>query len=187
MRWWMLCDCELWPVPFSLLVCTHWSAVVILLPVHQPLLLLLPPAWECWHFPIQPLGLVGASLFVLCPWLWALPDRFPAVNSLIQRINLRKRRDSLILGGVVGVCTILLLLYAFHWWLLPPGLCQTSSPPSLLPAKEKWLGGSIRLAQPARGWGCQRGCLEFLVVATDTGLGLKLQCFSSPAVHLPLG
>lgn len=45
-----------------------------------------------------------------------LANRFPAVNSLIQRINLRKRRDSLILGGVIGVCTILLLLYAFHWW-----------------------------------------------------------------------
>uniref|UniRef100_A0A8D1JSA0 Golgi SNAP receptor complex member 1 n=2 Tax=Sus scrofa TaxID=9823 RepID=A0A8D1JSA0_PIG len=43
-----------------------------------------------------------------------LANRFPAVNSLIQRINLRKRRDSLILGGVVGICTILLLLYAFH-------------------------------------------------------------------------
>uniref|UniRef100_A0A8C0DQM4 Golgi SNAP receptor complex member 1 n=1 Tax=Balaenoptera musculus TaxID=9771 RepID=A0A8C0DQM4_BALMU len=43
-----------------------------------------------------------------------LANRFPAVNSLIQRVNLRKRRDSLILGGVIGVCTILLLLYAFH-------------------------------------------------------------------------
>ncbi|XP_030885291.1 Golgi SNAP receptor complex member 1 [Leptonychotes weddellii] len=43
-----------------------------------------------------------------------LANHFPAVNSLIQRINLRKRRDSLILGGVIGVCTILLLLYAFH-------------------------------------------------------------------------
>uniref|UniRef100_A0A2K6TDJ4 Golgi SNAP receptor complex member 1 n=1 Tax=Saimiri boliviensis boliviensis TaxID=39432 RepID=A0A2K6TDJ4_SAIBB len=43
-----------------------------------------------------------------------LANRFPAVNNLIQRINLRKRRDSLILGGVIGVCTILLLLYAFH-------------------------------------------------------------------------
>ncbi|NXV40750.1 GOSR1 protein, partial [Uria aalge] len=43
-----------------------------------------------------------------------LANRFPAVNSLIQRINLRKRRDSLILGGIIGVCTILLLLYAFH-------------------------------------------------------------------------
>lgn len=42
-------------------------------------------------------------------------DRFPAINSLIQKINLRKRRDSLILGVVIGVCTILLLLYTFHW------------------------------------------------------------------------
>uniref|UniRef100_A0A672ZAQ8 Golgi SNAP receptor complex member 1 n=1 Tax=Sphaeramia orbicularis TaxID=375764 RepID=A0A672ZAQ8_9TELE len=40
--------------------------------------------------------------------------RFPTINNLIQRINLRKRRDSLILGTVIGVCTILLLLYAFH-------------------------------------------------------------------------
>uniref|UniRef100_A0AAY4D5I8 Golgi SNAP receptor complex member 1 n=1 Tax=Denticeps clupeoides TaxID=299321 RepID=A0AAY4D5I8_9TELE len=43
-----------------------------------------------------------------------LANRFPAINNLIQRINLRKRRDSLILGGVIGFCTILLLLYAFH-------------------------------------------------------------------------
>ncbi|XP_042298472.1 Golgi SNAP receptor complex member 1 isoform X2 [Sceloporus undulatus] len=43
-----------------------------------------------------------------------LANRFPGVNNLIQRINLRKRRDTLILGGVIGICTILLLLYAFH-------------------------------------------------------------------------
>ncbi|KAM5180771.1 Golgi SNAP receptor complex member 1 [Mantella aurantiaca] len=43
-----------------------------------------------------------------------LANRFPAVNNLIQRINLRKRRDSLILGSIIGICTILLLLYAFH-------------------------------------------------------------------------
>ncbi|XP_034034038.1 Golgi SNAP receptor complex member 1-like [Thalassophryne amazonica] len=43
-----------------------------------------------------------------------LANRFPAINSLIHRINLRKRRDSLILGGVIGICTILLLLYTFH-------------------------------------------------------------------------
>ncbi|XP_069766414.1 Golgi SNAP receptor complex member 1 isoform X4 [Narcine bancroftii] len=44
----------------------------------------------------------------------SLANRFPAINSLVQRINLRKRRDTLILGGVIGICTILLLLYAFH-------------------------------------------------------------------------
>uniref|UniRef100_A0A8C5H5S3 Golgi SNAP receptor complex member 1 n=1 Tax=Gouania willdenowi TaxID=441366 RepID=A0A8C5H5S3_GOUWI len=43
-----------------------------------------------------------------------LANRFPTINNLIQRINLRKRRDSLILGSVIGICTILLLLYAFH-------------------------------------------------------------------------
>uniref|UniRef100_A0A8D3BYD4 Golgi SNAP receptor complex member 1 n=1 Tax=Scophthalmus maximus TaxID=52904 RepID=A0A8D3BYD4_SCOMX len=43
-----------------------------------------------------------------------LANRFPTINNLTQRINLRKRRDSLILGSVIGVCTILLLLYAFH-------------------------------------------------------------------------
>ncbi|KAL8559880.1 Golgi SNAP receptor complex member 1 [Nucella lapillus] len=44
----------------------------------------------------------------------ALANRFPVINSLVQRITLRKRRDSLILGGVIAVCLILLILYAFH-------------------------------------------------------------------------
>lgn len=56
-----------------------------------------------------------------------LANRFPAVNSLIQRINLRKRRDSLILGGVIGICTILLLLYAFHWEVGPRTLPTASA------------------------------------------------------------
>uniref|UniRef100_A0A3P9IQA0 Golgi SNAP receptor complex member 1 n=1 Tax=Oryzias latipes TaxID=8090 RepID=A0A3P9IQA0_ORYLA len=43
-----------------------------------------------------------------------LANRFPAINSLIHKINLRKRRDSLILGGVIGICTIILLIYTFH-------------------------------------------------------------------------
>ncbi|XP_058449043.1 Golgi SNAP receptor complex member 1 [Malaya genurostris] len=43
-----------------------------------------------------------------------ISHRFPMISSLVQRINIRKRRDSLILGGVIAVCTILLLLYAFH-------------------------------------------------------------------------
>ncbi|XP_013778130.1 Golgi SNAP receptor complex member 1-like [Limulus polyphemus] len=41
-------------------------------------------------------------------------NRFPMINSLVQRINLRKRRDSIILGSVIGVCTILLILYVTH-------------------------------------------------------------------------
>lgn len=43
-----------------------------------------------------------------------LANRFPAINNLIQKVNLRKKRDSLILGTVIGVCTFLLLLYTFH-------------------------------------------------------------------------
>ncbi|XP_045454126.1 Golgi SNAP receptor complex member 1 [Melitaea cinxia] len=43
-----------------------------------------------------------------------ITNRFPMLNSLFYRINARKRRDSLIIGLVVAVCTFLLLLYAFH-------------------------------------------------------------------------
>lgn len=43
-----------------------------------------------------------------------IANRFPMLNSLMYRINARKRRDSLIIGLVVAVCTFLLLLYAFH-------------------------------------------------------------------------
>ncbi|XP_017768235.1 PREDICTED: Golgi SNAP receptor complex member 1 [Nicrophorus vespilloides] len=41
-------------------------------------------------------------------------NRFPVINSLVQRINLRKRRDSIIVGLVVSACTILILFYTFH-------------------------------------------------------------------------
>ncbi|XP_018318423.1 Golgi SNAP receptor complex member 1, partial [Agrilus planipennis] len=43
-----------------------------------------------------------------------ISHRFPVINSLVQRINLRKRRDAIILGSVIGICTFLLLMYAFH-------------------------------------------------------------------------
>ncbi|CAH0713958.1 unnamed protein product, partial [Brenthis ino] len=43
-----------------------------------------------------------------------ITNRFPMLNSLIYRINARKRRDSLIIGLVVAICTFLLLMYAFH-------------------------------------------------------------------------
>ena len=41
-----------------------------------------------------------------------LASRFPLINSVVQRINFRKRRDAIILGSVIGVGFILLLLYA---------------------------------------------------------------------------
>ncbi|XP_063540930.1 Golgi SNAP receptor complex member 1 [Cydia strobilella] len=43
-----------------------------------------------------------------------ITNRFPMLNSLMYRINARKRRDSVIVGIVVAVCTFLMLLYAFH-------------------------------------------------------------------------
>jgi len=43
-----------------------------------------------------------------------ITSRFPAINNLLQKINLKKRKDSIILGVVIGVCTFLLILYAFR-------------------------------------------------------------------------
>jgi Golgi SNAP receptor complex protein 1 len=42
-----------------------------------------------------------------------LTNRFPVINSLVNRINLRKRRDTIILGLVVGLCLVFLI-----WWAL---------------------------------------------------------------------
>ncbi|KAF0294931.1 Golgi SNAP receptor complex member 1 [Amphibalanus amphitrite] len=42
-----------------------------------------------------------------------LAHRFPMINSLVQRIQLRKRRDSLILGAVIGLCLIFFIWYLF--------------------------------------------------------------------------
>ena len=44
----------------------------------------------------------------------SLTNRFPMINNLMQKINTRKRRDTLILGFVISICIILLLLYALH-------------------------------------------------------------------------
>ncbi|XP_050441096.1 Golgi SNAP receptor complex member 1 [Adelges cooleyi] len=43
-----------------------------------------------------------------------LSSRFPALNTLVQKINMRKKRDSLIVAGVVVVCTFVILFYTFH-------------------------------------------------------------------------
>lgn len=43
-----------------------------------------------------------------------LSSRFPALNTLVQKINMRKKRDSLIVGGMVVLCTFVILLYTFH-------------------------------------------------------------------------
>merc|ERR1712150_173481 len=43
-----------------------------------------------------------------------LSTKFPIMNTLINKISLRKRRDSLIMGVVVSVCLILILIYSLR-------------------------------------------------------------------------
>ena len=40
-----------------------------------------------------------------------ISNRFPLINNLVQKINLRKRRDTIILGSVIGICLVFLLWY----------------------------------------------------------------------------
>ena len=42
-----------------------------------------------------------------------LAARFPVINNLAKKINLKKRKDSLMLGAVVSVCVLLTLFYVF--------------------------------------------------------------------------
>lgn len=112
-------------------------------------------------------------------------DRFPAVNNLIQRINLRKRRDSLILGGVIGICTILLLLYAFHWRTFS---LDSDNLICSQPIKEKWVGEVSRAdKQPAHdGWNISMMSKVYGGRLYNTGFELKLQYFSSPSKTISL-
>jgi len=41
-----------------------------------------------------------------------ISNRFPMINNLVQRINLRKRRDAIIVAVVIGLCLTFLL-----WWM----------------------------------------------------------------------
>ncbi|CAB1348916.1 unnamed protein product [Coregonus sp. 'balchen'] len=97
----------------------HFSLPVASIPptISASLLpLSLPPSQPpCCLFPLSLSSILPSLPSILSTCHNPPTDhRFPAINNLIQRINLRKRRDSLILGGVIGICTILLLLYAFH-------------------------------------------------------------------------
>lgn len=42
-----------------------------------------------------------------------LTNKFPIINNLVNKINFRKRRDSIILGCIIGFCLVALLWYAF--------------------------------------------------------------------------
>jgi Golgi SNAP receptor complex protein 1 len=43
-----------------------------------------------------------------------LANRFPLINNLLQKIKVKKRKDSLVLGFVIGICLLILLLYMFR-------------------------------------------------------------------------
>merc|ERR1712106_794886 len=43
-----------------------------------------------------------------------LATKFPVINSLVNRISMRKKRDSFIMGGVVALCLILIIFYTLH-------------------------------------------------------------------------
>ncbi|RZF45830.1 hypothetical protein LSTR_LSTR013725 [Laodelphax striatellus] len=41
-------------------------------------------------------------------------SRFPLINGVLQRVNLRKRRDSLVMGLVMSLCALLMIAYVLH-------------------------------------------------------------------------
>ncbi|CAF0909310.1 unnamed protein product [Rotaria sordida] len=43
-----------------------------------------------------------------------ITNRFPLVNNVLQKIKVKKRKDSLVLGFVIAICLIILLLYMFR-------------------------------------------------------------------------
>jgi len=42
-----------------------------------------------------------------------LTNKFPMINNLVNKINFRKRRDTIILGVVIGLCLVFMIWYMF--------------------------------------------------------------------------
>ncbi|ODN01754.1 Golgi SNAP receptor complex member 1 [Orchesella cincta] len=58
--------------------------------------------------------LVSAAFKKIQSRMMDITSRFPTLNNLIHKINMKKRKDSIIIGCVIGICTFLLLYYGFH-------------------------------------------------------------------------
>jgi Golgi SNAP receptor complex protein 1 len=43
-----------------------------------------------------------------------MANRFPLMNNIMQKIKIKKRKDSLVLGFVIALCLIFLLIYMFR-------------------------------------------------------------------------
>lgn len=54
-----------------------------------------------------------ATLKAIHSQMTTLANRFPLINSVIQRINVRKKRDTAILAGLTGTCLFLLLIWSW--------------------------------------------------------------------------
>ena len=55
-----------------------------------------------------------ASLRNIGSKLQGAASRFPMVNNLVQKIGLRKRRDAIILAGVIAFCIIFSIWYTIR-------------------------------------------------------------------------
>jgi len=43
-----------------------------------------------------------------------ITKRYPAINSVMQKIQFKKRKDTIVLAGVISACLILLFIYMMH-------------------------------------------------------------------------
>jgi Golgi SNAP receptor complex protein 1 len=55
-----------------------------------------------------------SALYAITHRMNFLANRFPVINSLVVRINLRKRRDTIIIACVIALCLIFLLWFTLH-------------------------------------------------------------------------
>ncbi|KAI9323785.1 snare region anchored in the vesicle membrane C-terminus-domain-containing protein [Dichotomocladium elegans] len=62
----------------------------------------------------QDISSQGRALRSINSRVGGIASRIPGINSLISRINTRRKRDTLIMAGVISTCIILILLYWLH-------------------------------------------------------------------------
>ena len=51
--------------------------------------------------------------YVLLRLRFLLAGSMPGINNLLSMIKTRRRRDAVIVGSLIGLCTVLLLMYMF--------------------------------------------------------------------------
>ncbi|ORY94845.1 hypothetical protein BCR43DRAFT_525987 [Syncephalastrum racemosum] len=62
----------------------------------------------------QDISRQGRTLRTINSRVGGVIGRIPGINNLISRINTRRKRDTLIMAGVISTCIILILLYWLH-------------------------------------------------------------------------